>query len=70
MKYIRKQYHNELLANKGTGHSFIDIQNAPYANKFIGDYTHPINDNIASWIIKARCNRLFTGSLALKTKEC
>ena len=68
MKSIRKQYKDDLLANKGIGHSFIDIQNAPYANKFIGDYTHPINDNIASWIIKARCNRLFTGSLALKTK--
>ena len=68
MKYIRKQYHDDLIANKGIGHSFIDIQNASYANKFIGDYTHPINDNIASWIIKARCNRLFTGSLALKTK--
>ena len=67
MKYIRKQYNDDLLANKGIGHSFIDIQNSPYANKFIGDYTHPINDNIASWIIKARCNRLFTGALACKT---
>ena len=64
----RIRYRDELVSNMGTGHSFIDIKDAPYANKFIGDYKHPLNDTIARWIIKARCNMLFTGALALKTK--
>ena len=72
MKYaawnMRIQYRDMLVSNMGNGHSFIDIKDSPYANKFIGDFKHPLNDTIARWIIKARCNMLFTGSLALKTK--
>ena len=65
---MRIHYRDELVSNMGVGHSFIDIKDSPYANKFIGDYKHPLNDTIARWIIKARCNMLFTGALALKTK--
>ena len=65
---MRMHYRDELVSNMGVGHSFIDIKESPYANKFIGDYKHPLNDTIARWIIKARCNMLFTGALALKTK--
>ena len=65
---IREFYRNELVSNIGTGHSFHNIKDAAYANKFIGDYKHELNDNIASWIVKARCNLLFTGALALKTR--
>ena len=68
MRNIRSKYREELIENKGTGHSFIDMKDAAYANKFIGDYTHPLNDNIASWIIKARCNMLLTGARALKMR--
>lgn len=68
MKNIRIQYRENLVSNGATGHSFIDLQNSPFANKFICDYTHQLNDHIASWIIKARCNLLFTGSLGLKTR--
>ena len=65
---MRTKYREELVSNIGVGHSFVDIKESPYANKFIGDYKHPLNDTIARWIIKARCNMLFTGALALKTK--
>ena len=67
-KSTRAKYREQLISNMGIGHSFIDIKDSAYANKFIGDYTHPLNDNIASWIIKARCNLLITGALALKIK--
>ena len=64
----RAKYREELVSNMAIGHSFVNLKDSAYANKFIGDYTHPLNDNIASWIIKARCNLTITGSLALKTR--
>ena len=67
-KSMRTQYREELVSNMGIGHSFVDIKDSPYAHMFIGDYKHPLNDTISRWIIKARFNMLFTGSLALKTK--
>ena len=66
MRDIRSQHRQKLIDNKGIGHSFIDIKDSAYANRFVGDFTHPLNDNIASWIIKVRCNMLLTGSKAVK----
>ena len=57
----------QVVENPATGHSFIDIQDSAYANTFIGHYKHTLNDSIVTWIVKARCNLLVTGSLALKT---
>ena len=68
MKGIRMKHREELIENEGIGHSFINIKNCGYANKFIGDYSHPLNDKIASWIIKARCNMVMTGSKGIQMK--
>lgn len=65
-KVIREEHRRKLVANKAIGHSFMFIKDSCYANSFIGDFTHPLNDNIASWIVKARCNMLLTGSKAIK----
>ena len=66
-KNLREESREKLVENRAVGHSFVDIKNASYANTFIGHYKHTLNDSIASWIVKARCNLLFTGTLALKT---
>ena len=67
LRYLSNKIREELVENRAIGHSFIDIKNASYANVFIGHYKHTLNDSIATWIVKARCNILFTGSLALKS---
>ena len=65
-KRLRKSYQEMLISNQGIGHTFINLENEPYANVFMSDYRHPMNDTIRSWIVKARCNLLFTGKKAIK----
>ena len=65
-KRLRKSYQKALVSNLGVGHTFINLENEAYANTFISDYHHPLNDNIRSWLIKARCNILYTGKKAIK----
>jgi hypothetical protein len=65
-KIIRKKHHDGLMNNNYSGHSFKFIQDSDYANYFMGDYRNRLNDNIRKWIIKARCNALYTGSVAEK----
>ena len=62
MKMKKEEHQSELVHNLKTGHSFRNISNSPYANIFIGNFKVALNDNIASWAIKARCNMLLTGS--------
>ena len=66
MKNLRKTQREGLIANKGVGHSFINIRDCGFANSFIGNYRSNLNDTISSWIIKARCNMLRTGTKCLK----
>ena len=66
MKQIFENNRNMLLQRRAIGHSFIHIQNSPYANNFIGGIKYNINDNITCWIIKARTNMLVNGNLCNK----
>ena len=66
MKTLRETQRRGLIANKGIGHSFINIRDCGFANTFIGNYKSNISDSISSWIIKARCNMLRTGTKCMK----
>ena len=66
MSIIRKQMQEKLTDRQAVGHSFRNIKNAPYANHFIGNQTCALNDNIVTWIIKARSNMLINGSLCTR----
>lgn len=66
MQDTRDKHRSKMIKNQYSGHSFIDLKNCPFANKFIGDYKNDLNDNISSWIVKARCNMLYTGAKASK----
>ena len=55
-------YYNDLISKPSSGHSFRNIKDAPYANSPIGNYKSKLNDNIVTWLIKARSNMLVNGN--------
>ena len=69
MKAIRKNKREELINRTYVGHSFRNIKNAPYANSMYSNYKSTLNDNIASFVIKARTNMLVTGSIAIRRES-
>ena len=69
MRKKREQALQDLLDRPYVGHSFKNIKGCKVANKIISDYKTEMNDNIQSFIIKARCNMLITGSIALQNHD-